>query len=234
VGNLNLKQIKAIVMQENLLSRAVEILSPLYRKLLPSWTKYLKRELSNCNTALDLGCGYDSAIQHCNVPFSVGVELFEPYLEESKKKGIHSQYIKADIRKVEFKPKGFDAAIAVEVLEHLTKQEGHELLTKMERWAKKKVIITTPNEYLWQNGYDNNPLQEHKSGWSTEELRNLGFKVHGMNGWRKLRGYKASMKYKPALLWARIADLTQTITYHYPKLAFQLFAIKQIDEGGKE
>jgi len=225
---------KTLAMQENLLSRAVEILSPLYRKLLPSWTKYLKRELSNCNTVLDLGCGYNSPLQDCNVLSSVGVELFEPYLEESKRKGIHPQYIKADIRKVEFKPKGFDAAIAVEVLEHLTKQEGYELLTKMERWAGKKVIITTPNGYLWQDGYDNNPLQEHKSGGNTDELKQLGFKVYGMNGWRKLRGYKASMKYKPAFLWARIADLTQTITYHYPKLAFQLFAIKQIDEGGKE
>ena len=79
----------------------------------------------------------------------------------------------------------------------------------MEKWAEKKVIITTPNEYLWQDGYDNNSMQEHKSGWSVEELENLGFKVFGMNGWKKLKGYKGLIKYKPTFLWQRISDLTQ-------------------------
>jgi len=205
----------------------VKTLTPLYKKLF-SWTKYLKRELSNCNTALDLGCGYDSPIQLCNVPFSVGVELFEPYLEESKKKNIHSEYVKADIRGIEFKPKSFDAVVTIGVLEHLGKEEGHILIKKMETWARKKAIIQTPNGYVWQDGYDNNPLQEHKSGWSSVELKELGFKVYGMDGWKKLRGYKGSLKYKPALLWEGISCLTQIITYHYPKLAFQLFAVKQI------
>jgi len=120
--------------------------------------------------------------------------------------------------------------IALDVLEHLSKEEGYELLKKMERWARKKVIIFTPNGYVYQDGYDNNPFQEHKSGWGVKELEELGFKVFGINGWKKLRGYKASIKYKPSFLWERISDLTQKITYYYPKLAFQLFAVKEIEE----
>ena len=204
-------------------------IKPLYIKLFPSWIDYLKKELSDCNTILDLGCGYNSSIQYCNVPFSVGVELFEPYLQESKKKGIHDEYIKADLTKIEFKPKSFDAILCSEVFEHLTKEEGYELVKRMEKWVRKKIIITTPNGYLWQDGYDNNPLQEHKSGWDVEELERLGFKVFGMNGWKKLREYKGSVKYKPTLLWSVISNLTQKITYRYPKLAFQLFAIKEIN-----
>jgi SAM-dependent methyltransferase len=208
------------------------LLRSIYQRIFPTWTNCLKKELSDCDTVLDLGCGYDSPIQHCKVTFSVGVELFEPYLQESKRKAIHNQYIKADIRKIEFKPKSFDAAIAVELLEHLTKEEGYMLINKMEKWAKKKVVITTPNGYLWQDGYDNNPLQEHKSGWSVKELRKLGFKVSGISGWKKLRRYKGDIKYAPHFLWDRLSDLSQKITYYYPKLAFQLFAIKQI-AGGK-
>ena len=203
-------------------------LRPLYRKFFPDWTTNLKKELSDCSSVLDLGCGYNSPIQYCNVPYSVGVELFEPYLQESQKKHIYNQYIKADIRKVEFEPKSFDAILCSEVLEHLTKEEGYELIKKMEEWARKKIIITTPNGYLWQDGYDNNSMQEHKSGWSVEELENLGFNVFGMNGWKKLKGYKGSIKYKPKFLWQRISDLTQKITYRYPKYAFQLFAIKKL------
>jgi len=78
--------------------------------------------------------------------------------KESKKKQIHNEYILADLRKLEFKPKSFDAILCLEVIEHLTKEEGHDLIKKMEKWARKKIIITTPN------GYDCNPFQTHKSG----------------------------------------------------------------------
>ena len=97
----------------------------------------------------------------------------------------------------------------------------------MERWARKKVIITTPNGYIYQHEYDNNPFQEHKSGWTVEELKNLGFKIYGINGWKKLRGYKGIIKYKPIFLWNKISDLTQKVTYYFPNLAFQLLAIKK-------
>jgi len=216
--------------------RFFRFFSPFYKKLFtsPSWIECLKKELSNCNTVLDIGCGYNSPIQYCDVSFSVGVELYEPYLQESKKKGIHNQYIKADIRRIEFKPKSFDAVVALDVLEHLIKEEGYKLIKKMEKWSRKKIFIIMPNGYLWQNGYDNNPLQEHKSGWSAKELEKLGFKVFGINGWKELRGYRGEIKYKPTLLWTIISNLTLKITYRYPKYAFQLLAVKQLDRSGKK
>jgi len=207
------------------------VLKSIYRKIFPGSTEYLKKELRKCKSVLDLGCGYNSPIQYCKIPFSVGVELFEPYLEESKRKGIHNQYLKADIREIEFKPKSFDAVLAIEVLEHLQKEEGLDLIKKMEKWAKKKIVITTPNGYLWQADADDNPLQKHQSGWSAKELEELGFKVLGFNGWKKFRGYAASIKYKPKLFWTIISDLTQKITYYYPEWAFQLFAVKEIKNG---
>jgi ubiquinone/menaquinone biosynthesis C-methylase UbiE len=204
-------------------------LKKVYEKIFNSWVEIFKKELFDCSTVLDLGCGRNSPIQYVKQPiFSVGVEIFEPYLQESKKKRIHDEYIRADIRKLEFKPKTFDAVLCLKVIEHLTKEEGYELIRKMERWARKKIIITTPNGFLWQNGYDDNPLQMHKSGWSAEELRELGFKVYGINGWKKLRGYRGSIKYKPKIFWTIISDLTQKIVYRYPRFAFQLFAVKNM------
>jgi len=207
------------------------VLKPIYLTLFPDLPTTLKENLSGCNTVLDLGCGHSSPISRLGILFSVGVELFEPYLQKSREKHIHSEYVKADITRVEFKPKSFDAVIAIDLLEHLTKQEGAELLSKMESWATKKVVVFTTNGYVWQDGCDDNPLQEHRSGWSADELQKLGFKVFGINGWRRLRGYKSSIKYHPHLLWLVISDLTQKMTYRNPKLAFQLLGIKQINEA---
>jgi len=206
----------------------INIFEPVYDKLFPKWTKYLKKEILKSDTVLDLGCGYNSPIQYCNQKYSVGVEKFESYLQESKKKGIHNKYVKADITKIEFKPKSFDAVLCSEVLEHLTKEEGTELIKKMENWARKKIIITVPNGFLLQDTFDNNDLQKNKCGWNAEELRKLGFKVHGIHGWKKLKGPKGAVKYKPSFLWTIFSNITQKVTYYYPSQAFQLFAVKQI------
>ncbi|MBN2099221.1 MAG: methyltransferase domain-containing protein [Dehalococcoidia bacterium] len=207
------------------------VLGPLYVRLFPNIFALLKRELAGCRTVLDLGCGHHSPLQVCNVPFSVGVELFEPSLLESRRVGIHSQYIRGDVARINFQPQSFDAVIAVEVLEHLTKEQGIDFLHRMQEWATKKVVVTTPNGYVPQDTYDHNPLQEHRSGWDVDTLRSLGFHVRGSAGWKALRGHKGHVKHKPAFLWERISDLTQPLVYRFPKLAFQLIAVKRTEKN---
>ncbi|GAI94208.1 unnamed protein product, partial [marine sediment metagenome] len=99
----------------------LRLLKNVYHRLFPPWTNYLKKELSDCETLLDLGCGRNSPVQYVSTPYSLGTELFKPYLEESKGKRIHSEYIVADIRRIEFKENSFDAVLLLDVLEHLTK-----------------------------------------------------------------------------------------------------------------
>lgn len=213
-----------------------EAIKTLYQKIFPHLKNYLRKELHDCNTVLDIGCGKDSLIQHCNVPFSVGIELFEPYLQESQKKRIHNQYIKADIRKIEFKENSFDVVLALDVIEHLSKDEGYELILKAQRWAKKKVIVFTPNGFLWQEDYEQNPLQVHRSGWKLHELEKQGFRVYGMRGWKVLYGYNWQLKctqlrFKPMFLWEIISGITQKITYFFPHYAFALLCIWQKQKG---
>ena len=200
----------------------------IYRIFFPGIVEQLKKDLSGCQSVLDLGCGYNSPVQYANVPFKVGVDLFDPYLEQSKNKKIHNKYIKADINKVEFPPKSFDAVMAVDILEHLSKEDGLALLEKMGNWAKTKVILITPNGFLEQDSYDQNPLQEHRSGWTVEEFKKEGFKVLGMDGYKKLRGYKGGVRFKPVLFWLALSELSQEVAYYFPKLAFHLYVIKRI------
>ena len=204
----------------------VQLLGPLFLRLFPDSEIRLQQELSDCRSVLDLGCGHHSPIGRFCIGYSVGVEMFEPSLNESRRKRIHNDYVRADVRNVHFKPKSFDAVIALQLLEHMTEEEGIALIGKMQEWAVKKIILTTPNGFLKQDPYDTNPLQEHRSGWDVIKLSALGFRVRGDGGWSRLRGNKGGVKYQPAFLWERISDMTQRVTYHLPGLAFHLMAVK--------
>ncbi len=204
------------------------MLKDLYQKAFSSFIHYLSKELEGCSSVLDLGCGRDSPLKYCSVPFLVGVELFKPYLEESRRQKIHNEYIWGDIRKIEFKENSFDCVVLLDVLEHLSKEEGKKLILKAEKIARKKAIIFTPNGFLPQNERDNNVFQEHKSGWTVKELKELGYIVRGINGFKPLRAEGAKIKFKPAGFFSILSDITQKATYYYPSLAFQLLGIKSM------
>lgn len=200
----------------------------LYKQLLPNWIEYMGKEIADYDSILDIGCGHDSIVQRYGLPYSVGMDIYLPYLEQSKAKRIHNNYILADVTKLELQPKSFDAVLASEVLEHLDKEDGLRLLASMESWARHKVVIKMPNGYVAQDEFDGNPYQEHKSAWSLQELGTLGYTVTGMSGWKLLRGTQGKVKIWPYFLGDRISDITQLLVYHRPRHAFQLFGVKSL------
>jgi ubiquinone/menaquinone biosynthesis C-methylase UbiE len=199
----------------------------------------LKKELRDCESVLDLGCGPSSPLQYAkNVKYSVGVEAFAPYMEESKKRKIHSEYIQKKVQEVDFPEKSFDAVIMIELIEHLPKEAGFEMLKKAEKWAKKKVIVSTPNGFLPQLERDNNLLQRHLSGWELDEMKSLGFICRGLSGLKSLRqeapevieenDFMASIRLRPSFFWFVIATLSQLVTYPFPAKAFEIFCVKKM------
>ena len=204
-----------------------KFLKKIYKKILPNFEYHFKKDLADCQSILDLGCGPNSPVKDASASMKVGVELFGESLEESKKRGIHQQYIQEDILKVNFEPKSFDAIVMVDVIEHIKKEDAIVLIKKMETWARKKIILLTPQGFVHQEDH-HNPLQNHLSGWEVEDFEKLGFKVYGINGWKALRGEHAYLKFKPTLLWIIISDITQQLVYRKPKQAFHLYAIKEL------
>lgn len=201
----------------------------------------LKKELQDCDSVLDLGCGPSSPLQHCsNIKFSIGVEVFKPYIEETSNKHIHNKYINTNINELIFKDKSFDAVILIEVLEHLPKEEGEQILKKAENWAKKKVIVSTPNGFLHQIELDNNPGQKHLSGYDCKSMMKLGYKLNGLAGLKCLRKESENdtmgddllspIKYKPKFFWFFIVTISQIFVYYFPNVAFELFCVKQIKD----
>lgn len=197
-----------------------------------SYYKALESELSDVKSVLDVGCGSWSPLSNVKKSFySVGIDIHKPSIEEIKKKKIHDEYKVEDVLKLNkfFKPKSFDAVIALDVIEHFKKEEGLSLIKQMEKIAKKKVIILTPYGFTKQHPVDGNPFQEHKSGWNIEDFKKRGYKVYGMRGFRFIRtGEYATIKYKPWFFWGLISALSQFFTYYFPQSAYQLFAVKTI------
>lgn len=218
----------------------------LFSWLFPTTIFCLRKNLKGCETVLDLGCGPSSPLQYCpNIKYSVGVEIFKPYLEGSKRRKIHTAYIERKVEEVDFPEKSFDAVVMIELIEHLPKELGLEMLEKAQKWAKKKIIVSTPNGFLPQQERDNNPFQKHLSGWGKDVMEKLGFRCWGLAGLKFIRltkaqpsenpkvepsqnDFMASIHLRPKFLWFIVATLSQAVTYYFPSLAFELFCVKEI------
>lgn len=91
-----------------------------------------------------------------------------------------------------FKDRSFDLVFALDVIEHLEKPDGGRMLSEMERVARRRVLIFTPNGFYPQESDD--PWQVHRSGWTHADFRPRGYTVglvdfdYGKHGLEPLRG----------------------------------------------
>ncbi|MAG59712.1 SAM-dependent methyltransferase [Candidatus Woesebacteria bacterium] len=208
------------------------------RFVLATFILEVEKHLEGCKTILDVGCGDNSPIGLFEKKYTtVGIDGHKPAIEHSKKRKIHNNYTLGDIRKLDslVKKKSFDAVMALDVIEHLKKDDGHKLLDNMEKAARKKVILVTPNGFIPQ--YDKkNKLQAHLSGWTVEDFTNRGYRVEGIYGTKFcniLRTNEAELKWKPRLFWALVwGILAETTHYLYtrknPKYSIGLLAVKKV------
>jgi len=135
----------------------------------------------SAQSILDIGCGQGFPMKmiknRMKVKKSVGVDLFKPYIEIGKKFKIHDQYVISDIRKLKFKNRSFDVVLALQILEHLNKKDAWKVVEKMEKIAKKQIIIATPIGKMYHPVVDNNKLQLHISDFYPEEFEKRGYKI---------------------------------------------------------
>ncbi|MCU0772561.1 MAG: class I SAM-dependent methyltransferase [Verrucomicrobia bacterium] len=170
-------------------------------------------------------------LKKLGVAHRVGIEGHKESCEKALAEGNQHAVTHGDIRHLTryFSGKSFDAVVANEVIEHLPKADGYPLLEQMEKLARKRVIITTPSGFLDQPPAADNPLQEHLSGWTAEEMRGRGFTVIGRMGWKGFRGHFGLLKWKPKVFWSIVSFLTHVLwTRKHPEQAAGLLCIKRL------
>lgn len=192
------------------------------------WTEdRLRTDLAGCDSIIDAGCGKDSMIGAFNC-YKIGVDLWQPYIDDSKRKRLHNEYVNGDI--LEYlkmcKDKSIDGIYFGAVVEHVDAVKGKLFLLEAERVARKKVIVITTNGYIRHEEIDGNPYQAHLSGWYVDYFKSIGYEVYGLFGIRPLRGEAGVTKIKPVILGETISNLTQYFTYKHPNYAFELYAVR--------
>ena len=199
----------------------------------PNFLDYFEQMLQDCDSILDLGCGHKSRIRLLKKrkKYTLGVDIYEKYIEMSKKKNLHDDYLVLDILKIDEKktPKSFDCVLLLDVVEHLEKLEAIKLIRKCEKIAKKKVVISTPNGFLPQYEYHGNIYQIHKSGWNLKIFKKMNFKICGFYGLKYLKGERGHIKFRPFLFWDCFSVISYLFTWIFPQFSFLLLCVKNVE-----
>lgn len=190
----------------------------------------LERVLSGCQSVLDIECGSHSLLALLKFDYTVGLDAYKFNIDKAKRNQTHDKYFFSDARKIKklFKPKSFDAVIALDFIEHLTKKDGKKLLGDMGKIAKKRIVIFTPNGFLPQKS-KNGSLEEHLSGWDAKEMEKSGYKVYGFYGPKFLRSNDYGIRFKPKLIWGIISEIVNWLyTESHPAKAKAILCVKEI------
>lgn len=133
-------------------------------------------------SVLDVACGLSLKSQYITADIRVGVDIYRPYLEKIDA-DVPYAVIQADIRDLDklFLPNSFDLVIALDVVEHLEKDDALKLMDDCEAIARKAVVIETPKGFIPQNmdilGLEGHEWQTHRSSWEPEEFEARGYNV---------------------------------------------------------
>lgn len=148
-------------------------------------------DLSRLN-CMDLGCGPgDSAISQniLQIPWRslISVEALLPYVNRLRQKTALAQ--RHDVREIrveqifeEFVSGEADVILMMDVLEHFPYRDALRLLTRLEPFARRGIVIFSPLGHTAQEPIDGNALQLHRSFWDAQDLTRLGYDVDVYQG----------------------------------------------------
>ncbi len=201
---------------------------------LPAWWIIQKRLEPGGRSLLDIGCGRGGPIELINRKrklFSVGADVFWPYLLHCQATGLYDDLVCCDVRYLPFPPESFDVVLCGEVVEHLERVEALALMKSMEAIARRQVIISTPVGQCQQHAYDGNPYQAHHSSWMPQDFHGLGYTVRG-SGLRGVGGL-ISQETSPLPEWLRflanaIWMLATPFSYYFPRMAGNMVCVLDI------
>jgi ubiquinone/menaquinone biosynthesis C-methylase UbiE len=151
---------------------------------------YIRQATENGESLLSLCCGIGLELSGLDTKEVTAVDIFQGYLDQVKDRCPQATTVRSDaLEYVKEQPdNSFDVVSIVDGIEHMPKEVGLKLIPEMKRICKKQVLLFTPQGH-GEDGYlKNEPHnawgvegadehQKHLSGWTVDELQDLGFEV---------------------------------------------------------
>lgn len=193
---------------------------------------FIWKYCTNDKYILELGCGNGDMNEilyrnRCRINY-VGIEINENCIKKINnrkfKTNFPSLFLKKDLTKLPlpFKNKKFDVIICTEVIEHITKEEGRNLLIECKRLLKDDGILflSTPDKKLSEGIYSKDHIYEYEY----EEIKKLiietGFKIIKIYGCScKSKHIKNNLNEKEKELYENLKE------YFGGKLLNQIFSV---------
>ena len=146
-----------------------------------------QQQIESASSVLDIGCGIRPQ-QYVIPEYLICVEPHLEYVEILKKnlQGSNALIIPLDaISALRALPdSSVDSIFLIDVIEHMEKETGMDVIVECERVARQQIILFTPLGFMPQeihagevDGWNLNGglLQDHKSGWYPEDF--IGWNV---------------------------------------------------------
>jgi SAM-dependent methyltransferase len=189
-------------------------------------------------TVLDIGCGYGlfGYMIRMEKDFKgelIGMDAYPPYIEKLKRHSgaVYDSLVIADARHLPFKSGAVDTVLASEVIEHLPREGGIELIGEAERVGRKLVLFTTPRGHLPQGTHNGNDLEAHLSGWSERDFSDRGYGIIYAGGVQMMLR-KSRLRGLVGAANAALGFLPPAIKKKLPK--YEMIAFKELGrERGK-
>jgi len=156
-------------------------------------TSLVNQHTTKNDSILDLCCGAGVVSDGFVYKNITGVDIYKPYLDIYKKNVLNSEIITSNLSETllaDFKDKSYDIVVCLDGVEHIEKNNSIKLIENMERVARKKVIIFTPEhaedpEKIVPNFSHNawgieggDSFQIHKSAFSRFFFINRGYSFY--------------------------------------------------------
>ena len=191
----------------------------------------------NIRDVLDLGAGRNP---HNGIRAQLGISQFLVDLAPNPVTTSEAVWIRANVLDEKLiKEKLFsgnktpdmkvDCVAALHCIEHLSHSDGIKLLDMMEKFSRKLTLIETPNGFVYQPPTEDNPWQEHLSGWTARDFRQRGYKVRGISGMKFLKKNSDKGSYKWNVPGIRLIDFffSRILKLNFfPSLSFNIVAWK--------
>jgi len=144
---------------------------------------WLQRYIDPEDEVIDFGCGLMPTTRKLKCKKLIGIDGWLPYIDQLRKelstlKHVYLWHLDLDGPLLSVARSGSaDVSLAIDIVEHFEKDDALSLIQQIERIARKRIIILTPNGFLPQARRENSEYQLHRCGFVPAEFEDLGYEI---------------------------------------------------------